>query len=154
MNKITAYNLRVYGILLNNNNEVLLSNEEMRGYRFTKFPGGGHELGESLVDCLKREFREELGINVEVKEHLYTTDFFQQSAFDEQQQLISVYYWVHSDIVDQIEDGQLSKDLESHRNDHFVWRKIDELSEDELTYPIDKKVVDLIKAQMVLSTSF
>ncbi len=148
-NKITAYNVRVYGVLLNSKKEVLLSKEEIKGHRFTKFPDGGHELGEGLIDCLKREFREELDIDVEIKKHLYTTDFFQQSAFDERQQLISVYYWVDYKRSNQIKSGQFTKDEMSNKTDHFVWRKVDELREEELTYPVDKKVANLIKHQLV-----
>ena len=51
-----SFNIRVYGILLNDRNEVLVSDECRNGYSFTKFPGGGLEFGEGLVDGLKREF--------------------------------------------------------------------------------------------------
>ena len=56
---IEKLNLRVYGLLLNNNGEVLLTDESRFGMEFTKFPGGGIELGEGISDCLKREFIEE-----------------------------------------------------------------------------------------------
>jgi len=143
-NKIKEYNLRVYGVLLNDNNEVLLSRESKGNFHFTKFPGGGHELGEGIIDCLKREFKEELNLNIEVKEHLYTTDFFQLSAFDEGQQLISIYYWVNSAETNFIKDGQFSIDPNADSQDHFLWRKLNELNPEELTYPIDKKVCSMI----------
>ena len=60
----TRFTIRVYGILLNERQEVLLSDESYMGYRFTKFPGGGLEYGEGTVDCLKREIREETGLEV------------------------------------------------------------------------------------------
>src|SRR3984957_15003342 len=87
------FNLRVYGVLLGPNNEVLVSDEFIRGEYITKFPGGGLEFGEGTRDCLKREFKEELDLEVEVGEHIYTTDFFQMSAFNNQQQIISIYYY-------------------------------------------------------------
>src|SRR3954466_11873959 len=88
------FNIRVYGILLGDNNEVLVSDEYIRGNYYTKFPGGGLEFGEGTRDCLKREFMEEMNLNVQVTEHLYTTDFFQISAFNPSHQIISIYYYV------------------------------------------------------------
>ncbi len=86
--------LRVYGILINEKKEVLVSDEYIRGNYYTKFPGGGLEFGEGTRDCLKREFMEEMNLKVEVGDHLYTTDFYQESAFRAGQQIVSIYYWV------------------------------------------------------------
>src|ERR1700753_98981 len=87
------FNVRVYGLLINDDDEVLISDEQEYGMRFTKFPGGGLELGESLIDGLKREFLEECNADVEIIKHFYTTDFFVKSAFNNSQ-VISVYYLV------------------------------------------------------------
>src|ERR1700743_2784402 len=94
MNWFYMFNLRVYGVLMGPNNEVLVADELIRGGYYTKFPGGGLEFGEGTRDCLKREFKEEMGLDVEVGDHLYTTDFFQMSAFNPDHQIISIYYWV------------------------------------------------------------
>lgn len=87
------FTIRVYGILINEHKQVLVSDELIRGMYITKFPGGGLELGEGTRDCLKREFMEEMNLNVEIGEHIYTTDFYQQSAFNTAQQIISIYYF-------------------------------------------------------------
>src|SRR6185312_7962200 len=87
------FNVRVYGILINNDNQVLISDEQEYGFRFTKFPGGGLEPGEGLIDGLKREFVEECNLNIEVISHFYTTDFYVKSAFNDSQ-ISSVYYRV------------------------------------------------------------
>ena len=55
-------NIRVYGILINSQKEVLLSDEKYRDVEFTKFPGGGLEWGEGTKETLIREFQEELDI--------------------------------------------------------------------------------------------
>src|SRR4029079_14697511 len=88
------FNLRVYGILINEQKQVLVADELIRSMYITKFPGGGLEFGEGTRDCLKREFREEMNLDVEVGEHLYTTDYYQQSAFNPAHQIISIYYYV------------------------------------------------------------
>lgn len=88
------FNIRVYGILINETNQVLVSDEFIRGAYITKFPGGGLEMGEGTKDCLKREFKEEMNLIVEVGNHIYTTDFYQQSAFNPDHQIVSIYYYV------------------------------------------------------------
>ena len=95
----SSFNIRIYGILKDHNNRVLVSDELIRGNYFTKFPGGGLEIGEGTRDCLKREFKEETNLDVTIGDHIYTTDFFQQSAFNENHQIISIYYFVHTDQI-------------------------------------------------------
>mgnify|MGYP003646904558 CR=1 FL=1 len=142
---LKRYNIRVYGLLANKNNELLLSKEFRFGKRFVKFPGGGHELGEGIIDGLKREFREELGIEIDTAEHFYTTDFLQVSAFSTDEQLISVYYKVTSNQVESIQENQNSLDIEEGDEHQFIWKSMKELTEEDVTYPIDKLVVKMMK---------
>src|SRR4029079_11029817 len=88
-----SFNLRVYGVLINEQKQVLVSDEYIRGGYYTKFPGGGMELGEGTRECLKREFKEEMDLEVEIGEHIYTTDFFKISAFNPAHQIIWFYYF-------------------------------------------------------------
>ena len=92
---MALFNVRVYGVLLDEEKRLLVSDEFIRGQYITKLPGGGLEIGEGTRDCLQREFKEETGLDVKVGEHLYTTDFFQISAFNQKDQIISIYYHVH-----------------------------------------------------------
>src|SRR3954452_7768498 len=94
---IEKFTIRVYGILMDDNKRVLVSDEFIRGNYFTKFPGGGLEFGEGTRDCLKREFKEETGLDVAIGDHIYTTDFFQISAFNNVDQIISIYYFVRTE---------------------------------------------------------
>jgi ADP-ribose pyrophosphatase YjhB (NUDIX family) len=136
------FNIRVYGLLFNENNEVLLAEERLDGYQFTKFPGGGLEWGEGLTDCLKREFREELEIDIEVGDLFYFTDFFQPSAFRKEEQVISVYFKVHySDYaaVAAIRNGDHAPALEFPK---FFWKSVSDLTLECVTFPIDRLVVE------------
>jgi 8-oxo-dGTP diphosphatase len=148
------FNLRVYGVLLGPNNEVLVSDELIRGGRYTKFPGGGLEFGEGTRDCLKREFKEEMDLEVAVGEHLYTTDFFQMSAFNPDHQIISIYYWVTA--LEPIKAPLRQKPFDfderemkiyAERKETETFRFIDaaEFNEECVTLPIDKVVAGLIK---------
>lgn len=138
------FNLRVYGILINDRREVLLSHERRHGRSFTKFPGGGLEFGEGITDCLRREFMEELGIAIKPGELFYLTDFFQESAFNPEHQLISFYYAVDYADWQSITMEKLSDGLKDHET--FFWMPLSELSEASVTFPIDKIVARKLKA--------
>jgi 8-oxo-dGTP diphosphatase len=131
-----GFNIRVYGVLINEKKEVLLMDETRFGVSFTKFPGGGLELGEGLEDCLIREFQEELGMSIKVLGLMYVNPFFVQSAFNPKDQLIAVYYTVYSSSFEM----KIGSDTEQPK-----WFRLDTISEDDLTFPIDKEVVKLIK---------
>lgn len=64
----------VVGLLTDAEGRVLLCQRpEGRSYALQwEFPGGKVEPGEELVDALRRELREELGIEVEVGDLLYS----------------------------------------------------------------------------------
>jgi len=139
------FNVRVYGLLINERNEVLLSDEQEHGFQFIKFPGGGLEYGEGLIEALKREFLEECYAEVEVVRHFYTTDFFVKSAFNDSQ-IISVYYLVRN-----LNPLNLSTKLKPYDFDcegdtlqAFRWVKLDELQETDVTFPTDQHVVKLL----------
>ena len=139
------FNVRVYGLLINNQNEVLVSDEQEYGMRFTKFPGGGLEYGEGLTDGLKREFMEECNAEIEVLSHFYTTDFFVKSAFNDSQ-IISVYYLVKN--INKLDLSIKTKvfdfDGEGDVLQSFRWIKLNKLSADDFTFPIDKHVAQLL----------
>jgi 8-oxo-dGTP diphosphatase len=139
------FNVRVYGLLINNNNEVLISDEQEYGMQFTKFPGGGLEFGEGLIDGLKREFVEECDIEVEIINHFYTTDFFVKSAFNDSQ-IISVYYVVNNTSPIGFTTKTKVFDFEGEGDilQSFRWVKLDELRTDMFTFPTDQHVADLL----------
>ncbi len=124
------FNVRTYGIWLHEN-QVLVSEELIKGLKILKFPGGGLEWGEGLIDGLKREWQEEMGLDIEVHSHFYTTDFFQPSAWDDSQ-VISVYYKVQplKSLILPYTNGQES----------FYFIPVDEQLQDKISLPIDKIV--------------
>ncbi len=139
------FNVRIYGLLLNDNNELLISDEQEYGMRFTKFPGGGLELGEGLIDGLKREFMEECDVEIEVVNHFYTTDCVVKSAFNNSQ-IISVYYLVRnlSPVNLTIKTTPFDFDGEGEILQAFRWVPITALSIADFEFPTDKRVVELL----------
>lgn len=141
--EINRFTIRVYGLLLNENHELLLVHEKMPHLHFTKFPGGGLEFGEGTRDCLKREFMEETGLEVEIGDHLYTTDFFQPSAFKQGDQLMAIYYQVFQQNKSQIISLEENTIYAGGKAEtlRFFWKNIKELNPDaDLTFPIDRIV--------------
>ncbi|MCJ8211218.1 NUDIX domain-containing protein [Mucilaginibacter sp. RS28] len=145
---MALFNVRVYGLLINEYDEILISDEQEYGFRFTKFPGGGLELGEGLIDGLKREFMEECNAEIEVLDHFYTTDFYVKSAFNDSQ-IISVYYWVKalSELNLNFKTRQFDFDGEGEVLQAFRWLPVEQLSVTDMTFPIDQHVVKLLKQQ-------
>lgn len=148
MNITGNFVIRVYGIIVNDNNEVLLSDEYQHGMKMTKFPGGGLEFGEGTIEGLKREFREECN-RQEIKNmnHFYTTDFFQKALFNENKQLLSIYYLAElaNPVRFQISKKPFDFQEDKNGNQSFRWVKINSLNEDEITFPIDKFVTGKLK---------
>lgn len=152
------FNIRVYGILLGEDKQVLVSDEYIRGNYYTKFPGGGLELGEGTRDCLKREFREEMDLEVEVGDHIYTTDFFQMSAFHPEHQIISIYYFAKALEPIKVplrtkpfdfDEKQLAVYHDKKEIETFRFVGWDLFSSESVTLPIDKIVADMVKGMRI-----
>lgn len=134
------FNLRCYAIIINDQDELLLSDEFRNGHAFTKFVGGGLEWGEGTRDCLRREIKEEIGIDARVGKLYYLNDFFQQSAFNKNDQLISFYYKIAVINFDEIKIENHSLPL-TKNGEKFRWKKISSLHSDDVTFPVDKIVL-------------
>jgi len=141
---MNRFNVRVYGVLIQDN-KVLVSDEYIKGNHITKFPGGGLEFGEGTIDCVKREFMEELNFPIEVESHFYTTDFFVASAFAPNNQVVSIYYnvkpikTIKESFSSKVHDYKIKEGAQS-----FRWIPLNKLSSDDLTLIIDKRVVEMI----------
>lgn len=150
---MNRFNVRVYGVLINEKRQILVSDEYIRGQYYTKFPGGGLEFGEGARDCLKREFKEEMDLRVEVMGHLYTTDFYQQSAFNPDDQIISIYYYVKA--LEPIRFHLTGKAFDFSEEQLIVYKKesaietfrfidLENFSPGEVSLPIDKVVAGMV----------
>lgn len=137
------FNIRVYGICISDD-RVLVNEELIRGKYITKFPGGGLDWGEGTIDCLIREWKEELDLDITVLDHFYTTDFFQHSAYDDSQ-VISIYYLVRvraipAEIVNLVE------------HERTFWLPLSQITEDTFSLPIDRKVGGMLRAKYTAGT--
>jgi ADP-ribose pyrophosphatase YjhB (NUDIX family) len=144
---ITRFNIRVYGICIQDEH-VLITDEVRWGHPMTKFPGGGLEYGEGVEDCLKREWMEELEVEIEVGDVFFANPFFLRSSFDARDQVVCIYYRVNllgepkghftTRSMDFPEDQE--GDLQA-----FRWLPLSELGEDVFTFPSDKAVTGKLR---------
>ena len=149
-----VFHIRVYGVLINEKKQVLVNDALIRGMYITKFPGGGLEFGEGTRDCLQREFAEEMNLKVEAGDHIYTTDYFQLSAFNPGHQILSIYYFARAleEIKTPLRDKEFDFNEEQMKiyeatGETEVFRFIDwdDFSAASVSLPIDKIVAKLIK---------
>ena len=133
------FNVRAYGVLIVNE-RILLMQESYKGVKMTKLPGGGLEFGEGLKQCVIREFQEELGMDIKIDHHIYTTDFFQPSAFDPEDQLLSIYYKVTS--AESTFDFENIEVLEPGKT--MFWHPLNLLTAEVFTFPVDKYVSEML----------
>jgi 8-oxo-dGTP diphosphatase len=93
---------------------------------------------------------------VAVGDHLYTTDFFQMSAFNAEHQIISIYYFVKA--LESIRVPLRTKPFDfnereltiyAERKETETFRFIDRaiFNEESVTLPIDKVVAGILKRQ-------
>lgn len=129
------FNVRIYALIFNSEGQLLLCDEVHREKHMIKFPGGGLEWGESTIDCLKRELMEEL--NLELREHelFYATDFFQVSYFNPNDQVLSIYYRC----------SVVGNPVPKEKNVNFFWANLQNINTEDITFPIDQHVLNLLK---------
>ncbi len=139
--------IRVYGIAIHDGH-LLVCDEYWFDTLMTKLPGGGMEYGEGTRACLQRECMEELGQHVDVLDHVYTTDFFQEARFVKGRQLISIYYRITLKAPDALDVSERPYDFSEKKEGAMRcrWVPLQEVSEDVFTFPIDKKVAGMLSA--------
>lgn len=136
MQGINSFNIRVYGLCVQDN-KLLVLHEEYVGEKLIKLPGGGMEYGEGTIDCLKREFMEEINLSIKSVEHFYTQEDFVQSKFRENEQLLTIYYLVE---VENIADLEIKID----QIERVEWLPIE--SESPFELPVDRIVFEKLQS--------
>lgn len=132
----------VYAIIINNKNEVLLTESKSGKYWF---PGGGIEIGEKIETALKREVKEETNIkNLKVKELVALFEnFFYFKEGDCAWQSHMFFYKCTITNKERIVRGFADKDEEIGIN-KLVWINIKNIKKEKFI-DINEKVYKMLK---------
>lgn len=130
-----GFNIRVYAICIKDN-KIFTLTEGYAGTVLTKLPGGGLEFGEGTIECIHREFEEELNLKVEILEHFYTQESFQTSLINDNKQIFCVYYLVKILNLEEME-------IRIPKIEKVSWNDLG--SENPFTLPVDKIVFEKLK---------
>lgn len=111
----------VGALIFNEKREVFLSKRSMktRNERGSwEAPGGKVEFGEKRADAIRREMKEEFGVDLEVQELLCTNDEILEK--DKQ-------HWVATTYIAKIKGSEQPKIMEPDKCDAIGWFELDSL---------------------------
>lgn len=108
------FRLAVKGVILDKENKLALA-----GTRYSLLPGGGVEEGESLVEALIREVREEIGCDIEIIKEIAVTEEFRDKIKRHQE--------THFFLVNVVgEKGEPTTSQENEQDIKILWCTLDE----------------------------
>ncbi len=124
-------------LIINENNETLLlkrTDKSRNQAGFWSKPGGGVEFGEKVEDAVRREVKEELGIDIELTKFL---GFTNQIIKDESQ------HWIAFNYLAKIIKGQ-PQNLEPEKHEEIKWFKFSDLPE-KITQTTTEPIKEYLK---------
>jgi hypothetical protein len=75
--------------------------------------------------------------------HLYTTDFYEQSSFNDSQ-ILSIYYLVKETKPLTLTYKTVVFDFDENTLQSFRWISLNDLSTDDVTFRTDKTAIELL----------
>mgnify|MGYP006382300525 FL=1 len=133
-----GFNIRVYALCIVNN-EILTLKEPFAGNMVVKLPGGGFEFGEGTADCLKREFKEELNLEITVDDAFYIQEDFVPSLAKDGKQLLTLYFF--ATIIDLYNLEIIDKNIQE-----VNWIPL--TANNPFTLPVDKIVFNKLQSKL------
>ena len=133
-----GFNIRVYALCIVNN-QLLTLKEPFAGNMLVKLPCGGLEFGEGTADCLKREFKEELNLEITVGDAFYIQEDFVPSLAKDGKQLLMLYFFATITNLNNLEI--IDKNIQEVR-----WISL--TANNPFTLPIDRIVFNKLQSKL------
>jgi ADP-ribose pyrophosphatase len=124
-------------LIINDKNETLLlkrTDKSRNRAGFWSKPGGGLEFGDKIEDTVKREIKEEIGVEIEIIKFLCFTENILK---DENQ------HWISFNYLAKITEGEV-KNMEPEKHEEVKWFALDNLPE-KLTHGTLESVNEYFK---------
>ncbi len=144
--------IRTKAFIVNDKNEIIL----VHNNHTYQFPGGHLELGESLVDSIRRELREELGINnMVIRNPFLEIDTFDHNYFDSNDKVLNkiVYFKVETDDIPDINNLELDL-LEKETPFNIISIRVEDLTKFILEEKNKGNIDPNIAREMLLADKF
>ncbi len=123
MEKVQVQRIAAKAIILNEKNEILILREarsytEGTNHGKYQLPGGRIDVGESYIDGLRREVREETGLEVDIERPIFVSEWF-PTIKGVPHQIIGIFFVCRAknDAV-----------ILSSEHDHYVWNEAQQLN--------------------------
>jgi len=145
------FNYRVCAVSMHNNRLLAMKNKQTPYYFL---PGGRVELHEDADSAIRRELREELGIEANIVRPLwFAQTFFEEDTTGEKFHELCIYYLVDVSETDLVNHRQFAG-LVTQNSEVFEWLEIDSLPEQYL-YPLFiKKRIHSLPEQLEMLTEY
>jgi 8-oxo-dGTP diphosphatase len=89
----------VASVIIKKDNKLLLVKEILESFKeYWIFPGGGVDFGETLLDAAKREIKEEIGLDIKIKEFLG----FKEAIFPKYDYHTVIFFFLAEPLNDKI----------------------------------------------------
>lgn len=136
------FNYRVAGLLVHNNRLLIMQD---KGQPYYYVPGGRIKMNERSEDAIKREIKEELGIEVNVNRMLWVNEnFFKEETLHEQFHEICFFYLLELKDMEILNKGKDFLVDENGKIHTYYWKTLDDIKSINL-YPqfLREKITDL-----------
>lgn len=137
--------VRVCGICIVRNKILLVNHSGLSHGELWAPPGGGMKFGESAEACLKREFKEETGLNIEISDFLFAAEFIHEPLHAVELFFLTI---LSGGTLKRGVDPEMGGEQIIQEVRFFDWKEIDQLKSSERHGIFNKaqhasKIVDL-----------